>query len=167
MIVMGGMMTDVGSPPPPTVARSAPGVIEPLDVFAANDDRAYLMKVSEDAAAKLRLQSKIQKYAKRKADWDGDDGIPPSANAVRDALAFLDYAEIEFSIPSAVYAPGDGEVMFQWRNADAFIEVGFYGDNTISWYFRGAKGGVDHADDQFSRDQMEIPPRLSAYLEAL
>jgi len=97
------------------------------------------------------LLSRIDEFAKRAPDWDGDGGVAPNEDAVMDAKAFLNSLDSEFASRASTLSPGDGEVLFQWRRGAAFIEVGFYGDGTISWYARNADGKSLHADTPFDR----------------
>ena len=82
------------------------------------------------------LRQSIAGYAGRLFDWDGMEGTAPKPDAIADALAFIDQLPSDLSLPDTVYAPGDGEVMFQWQRPETLIEIGFYGDDTVSWFAR-------------------------------
>ncbi|RUM00194.1 hypothetical protein [Rhizobium chutanense] len=85
-----------------------------------------------------RLMNDIDRFAQRTVDWDGDDGVPPTAAAVLEAKSFLSFLSHSGCLPQNTYAPGDGEINFEWRAAKRFTEVGFSGDGMISWFHRDA-----------------------------
>jgi hypothetical protein len=137
-----------------------------LTVFAyANGVRT----APADRAESIRtIKHTIADYAARAPDWDGMDGIAPRPDAVADALAFIDDLPDDISIPPKVYAPGDGEVMFQWLKPGTLIEVGFYGDDTISWYTRIPGRSDLYGDDEFVRRLgRRLPQPLVDALRAL
>lgn len=122
-----------------------------------------------DRAESIRtIKRTIAEYAARAPNWDGMDGIAPKPDAVADALAFIDDLPDDISIPLRVYAPGDGEVMFQWLEPGTLIEVGFYGDDTISWYMRIPGRRDLYGDDEFVRRLgRRLPQPLVDALRAL
>jgi hypothetical protein len=112
------------------------------------------------------LEKLIHGYARREPNWDGMGGSPPSNEAVADATAFL--SGLVYPAPDSVYAPGDGEVMFQWRRPSSFVEVGFYGDGTISWFGRTSGAPPTHGDEPFLRERAsDLPEPLSQVLSLL
>jgi hypothetical protein len=60
------------------------------------------------------LRQSIAGYAGRVVDWDGMEGMAPRPDAIADALTFIDRFPPEAVLPEKAYAPGGGEVMFQW-----------------------------------------------------
>lgn len=89
-----------------------------------------------------RLFDQLDRFAARKPDWDGDDGIAPSRETLAEARAFLSFLRLTGCVPHTTYAPGDGEINFEWRAARRFTEVGFSGDGTVSWFHRDADGEI-------------------------
>jgi hypothetical protein len=87
-----------------------------------------------------RLLDDLTRIASRLPNWDGDDGVAPSPEAMHEAIAFLDFLKDTGGLPQCVYSPGDGEINFEWRAARRFTEVGFNGDKTVSWFHRDAQG---------------------------
>src|SRR5262245_112834 len=96
--------------------------------FASHVKDRSVIQGLDRAKAVSNLKQRIAAYAARLPDWDGMNGTAPSPDAIADALAFVDQLPEQAPVPDNVYAPGDGEVMFQWLRPEAFIEVGFYGD---------------------------------------
>ncbi len=114
------------------------------------------------------LRQSIAGYAGRVFDWDGMEGTAPKPDAIADALTFIDSFPPECVLPDKVYAPGDGEVMFQWLRPATLVEIGFYGDDTISWYAR-VPGRTDvHGDDPFDRHlDGQLPQSLADALHLI
>jgi hypothetical protein len=119
-------------------------------------------------AHRRALLARIDEFAKRAPDWDGDGGVAPNEEAVMDAKAFLNSLDSGIVSCAATLSPGDGEVLFQWRKDDAFIEVNFYGDGTISWYAKDADGNLRYADSPFKRERAcEIDQELVKALKSI
>jgi hypothetical protein len=134
--------------------------------------RASISEESEDsdrATSSSILKKSIASYAARPADWDGMSGTAPRPDAIADALSFIDDLPSSSPMPDDVFAPGDGEVMFQWHNSQSFIEVGFYGDDTISWFVQTSKVvAPSYGDDPFNRKSgRQIPAYLLNALQRL
>jgi hypothetical protein len=113
------------------------------------------------------LRERIYRFANRSFDWDGDGGNPPNIDAQMDAHAFLEGIP-DGRMPDVILAPGDGEIVFQWRKDGQFIEVGFYGDGTISWYIDRVDGrSPRHSDDPFDRRNPHmVDQNLMSFLTA-
>ena len=116
----------------------------------------------------IALRRLIDTYEARRPDWDGMGGTAPSQDAVSDAKRLLLQLPWTVPAPDQVYAPGDGEVMFQWVRPHRFIEVGFYGDGTISWYARVAGHETAHGDDPIAgRRGLILPAKLIDALQSI
>jgi hypothetical protein len=116
------------------------------------------LEFDDRAMAESDLKQAIATYAARLPNWDGIGGIAPSPDAIADSLTFVNQLSKSIELPDNVYAPGDGEVLFQWRRSGIFIEIGFFGDKTISWYARVSDTEVTYGDDPFDRAQNENLP---------
>jgi hypothetical protein len=123
---------------------------------------------TDRARSKGSLKQMIAAYAARVPDWDGMEGTAPRPDAIADALTIIDELPDEVPVPDKVYAPGDGEVMFQWLRPKTLIEIAFYGDDTISWYARIPGEPVSHGDEPFDRRiSRTVPKRLADALHSL
>jgi len=81
----------------------------------------------------------INSYQSYPLNWDGYDGIAPSAETINDTLSFI------AKLPYGVIEPrpgvsGDGEVSLFWENDDIYIDIGFLGDGTYVLYARDSQG---------------------------
>jgi hypothetical protein len=129
---------------------------------------AFSLPESDRAKSIGLLRQSIAGYAGRLFDWDGMEGTAPRPDAIADALTFIDRFPLESVLPDKVYAPGDGEVMFQWLRPATLIEIGFYGDDTISWYTRIPGRGDVHGDDPFDRHlDLQLPQPLADALHLI
>ena len=89
------------------------------------------------------------------------------ANAVNDALRFIDLLPATATLPFVALAD-DGEVNFNWRCGNSlFIDVGFAGDGAMHYYVSVEASGLDvDASIPFSgrslpSDIVRALPRLS------
>jgi len=122
-------------------------------------------EIDDRTLAKADLKETIASYAGRLPDWDGMGGTSPNPDAIADALTFVNRLSENAVLPDNVYAPGDGEVLFQWRRPETFVEIGFYGDDTISWYARVPDQKIAYGDDYFDRKRnTEFPQTLQRLL---
>lgn len=115
----------------------------PDDWSVAPDDWSVTNKtgVSVDAAANGEqedryavLAAEVISFKHLPDGWDGDKSHPPSQSAVDDALAFIDLLPPNTKLEAM--ASADGEVGFYCRTADGYVDVGFKGDNSISYFAR-------------------------------
>ena len=108
-----------------------------------------------------KVRHALTAFSSRQTNWDGDGGLVPSDRAMADARAFiacLQHAKLTYE--PEVYAPGDGEVVFQWRVSNGFIEAAFVGDGTISWSARAAGEPAQFGDDEFDHNSPIMPKPL-------
>ena len=82
-----------------------------------------------------KLHAKLLSYPELPHDWDGRGAVPPSLDAVLDAIAFLGKQPSDIPLPFPQIA-SDGEVGLYWRSGEIHIEIGFYGDGELSYYAR-------------------------------
>jgi hypothetical protein len=107
----------------------------------------------------VRLIARLKEIANRKPDWDGDDGHAPTSTALGDAHKFLSFLLPRGGLPKSVYAPGDGEINFEWIATRRITEVGFSGDGTVSWFHRD-DSGEKFGDERFDADSIERNTQL-------
>lgn len=95
----------------------------------------------------------IGSYQGYHANWDGYNGIPPSADTVNDALSFL------AKLPFGVIEPrpglsGDGEISLFWEYDDVFVDIGFIGDSKYTLYAR------DRQSIEYFKDEIDLKDAL-------
>jgi hypothetical protein len=80
-------------------------------------------------------------------NWDGTGAIPPTGQAINDAESFLRVLlGREVTIPHISLA-ADGEINFLWNLKEIRLDLGFYGDQTYSYYGKG-KDGKEYLEDE-------------------
>jgi hypothetical protein len=88
---------------------------------------------SADAAV-----AQILKFEKIDADWDGSEAAKPLDYSLKEARSFIRKLAPESVIPRpALHA--DGHAILFVKDADAYAELEFMGNNKISYYAR--RGG--------------------------
>jgi hypothetical protein len=87
--------------------------------------------------------------------WDGYRAKIPAATAIDEAEQFTSNVlpADDFQLPT-VTAAADGEVNFSWKNSLGYIDLGFYGDGSYSYY---AKTAVGH---EFMSDESSLTEHL-------
>ncbi len=80
-----------------------------------------------------RLERELNEYAALEPGWDGPGSIAPASAAIREAVAFVRCLPPSSLAPEPMVA-ADGEVGVFWRRGGAFIDVGFRGKGTLSYY---------------------------------
>jgi hypothetical protein len=107
------------------------------------------------------LASEILAYRHLHEDWDGEGGVPPSREAIRGALAFLELLPLSSKLPKTTVS-GDGEVGFYWKTRSGYIDVGFLGDGYIRYFGRlGLNGAIARGPRPYSglafpRDLLDV-----------
>ena len=99
----------------------------------------------------------VNSYKSYPLNWDGYDGIPPSAETISNALSFLE------KLPYGVIEPrpgvsGDGEISLFWENDEIYIDIGFSGDGTYVLYAR------DSQDIEYFKDSIDLHSPLPVAL---
>ncbi|MNJ33324.1 hypothetical protein D3C77_280080 [compost metagenome] len=90
---------------------------------------------------KNNLLARIRGLLDLEPGWDGYAAKVPASSAIDEAEQFSSNvlpAE-EFQLPT-VTAAADGEVNFSWKNALGYIDLGFYGDGSYSYYAKSTEG---------------------------
>jgi hypothetical protein len=107
-----------------------------------------------------RLTSTLMSYLDLPVDWDGYEGRPPSLQAIVDAIEFIDSLPEGAVLPKPMLA-GTGEVELFIDTGGYYLDVGFQGDQTFSFYAEYPNGG------EFGEDEVPIsqfPEQLREFL---
>ncbi len=141
------------------VAGIATAVLaQPLDSTAAwaVTDFSHPPEAREQRPASVRdrrslLASELKAYRGLEDNWDGEEGISPARSAIDHALAFIELLPLRARLPRPMVS-GDGEVGFYWKTDDCYIDVGFFGDGTISYYGRSGRAELEaRGQEPFNR----------------
>src|SRR6266511_619474 len=126
------------------------------------DDPTSRVGSTVQADRNAALSAEIIAYRNLHDGWDGKGSIAPRASAIQDALLFIDKIPFGAKLPDTTVA-ADGEVGFYWSSADGYIDIGFKGDGTIS-YFARADGHVAHGVEPYGPDYV-IPRELGTIID--
>lgn len=104
---------------------------------------------------KNSLLSKIRGLLDLAPGWDGYSAKVPSGAAIDEAEQFSSNVlpADEFQLPT-VTAAADGEVNFSWKNALGYIDLGFYGEGSYSYYAKTTVG------QEFMSDESSLTEHL-------
>jgi hypothetical protein len=140
-----------------------------IDALPANRHRAEYPPQSDVEQKRQELKAIVESYHFRPHDWDGRGGHAPTEEAIGDATSFLDQLHSISLFPDNVFSTGDGEIAFQWRRDLIFVEVGFFGDHTISWFARSEQPETIalNGDDTYDRRDPKLPSKLVSALLSL
>lgn len=150
------------------VGIATAALVQPRDSTAAwvASDFSHSTEAREQRPASVRdhrslLASEVKAYRGLKDNWDGEEGISPARRAIDDALAFIELLPLRARLPRPMVS-GDGEVGFYWKTDDCYIDVGFFGDGTISYYGRSgpaeleARGQVPFNRHALPKDLLDV-----------
>lgn len=141
----------------PTVAE-LPGSVayDPIADFARTADGV------DDRNA--TISSEIISYRNLVDGWDGAGSIAPSRVAINDALSFIDKIPFGAKTPEPMVS-ADGEVGFYWKSDNGYIDIGFKGNGTIS-YFAKATGEVAKGIAPYAADT-RLPADLAKIIQQI
>lgn len=134
------------------VTAGDPALATATSDWSVSGDVAVASGPTEERAV---LSSRLNAFRHLPENWDGAGGHAPPGKAVDEGLAFIDLLPLGTPSPTPFVA-GDGEVGFEWKTANGFIEVSFYGDDHIYFYARvgdaEAEGAVPYTGRSIPKD---------------
>lgn len=87
----------------------------------------------------MALQRTLIDYKFLTHDWDGYDGQPAKATALRDVLEFLVQLPHTLPVPSPMLS-GSGAIGLYWDRGTHYASLEFEGDGTYTWLTDGPDG---------------------------
>jgi len=144
------------------VVFSTAAVIGPTPLSTKNDFRETTASIFIESKATLnelhrdRVENKaikrIREIGLYSKNWDGTGAIPPTVQAINDAENFL-RALLGMEVPTPhISLAADGEINFLWKLKDITLDLGFYGDQTYSYYGKDNDGKEYVEDGAFIGD---------------
>jgi len=130
----------------------------PIDILSKQE---FVESVSDNRTLDtnrqdLALLAKIREKALYPDNWDGNDAKAVDKKTINDAENFirrlLGQAYIIHS--PIISLAADGEINFLWVLEDFRFDLGFYGDQTFSYYGKASSG------QEFISDEMDISEGL-------
>lgn len=107
---------------------------------------SYPTAEQEPISLKTFYSKKLQNFCYKEAGWDGYNGVPASEEAAADTFLFIDRLAMDLEWPR-IGLSGDGEIGLFWDWGRGFIDVGFVGGGSYSYYARNAHGEEIFGDD--------------------
>lgn len=92
--------------------------------------------------------NKVRSYVTLGENWDGYGGLPPSGQTAENVIEFLMYLR-DYILPRPGLS-GDGEINLFWEMDGLYIDIGFTGDGTFSYYAK------DSAAKEYFGDNLKI-----------
>ena len=100
---------------------------------------------------KQSIRSRLEEI-KNRDPWPGAD--PPKPAAFNDAKAFVGSLPTPMKAMPHISLAHDGELNFAWDGGPVYIDLGFYGTGTYSYFARDGQGRKYHGDDVPARDPL-------------
>ena len=129
------------------------------------DERKLLMLMGVAPDPKVDLLEQLKKLKNTPEDerWPGAKW--PTEEAFRDAKEFIDKLSSELAIKPHISLADDGEVNFFWKNDEGiYVDLGFYGTGTYSYFAKDGKGYED--DDEKIPVLNGLLPEIEKFLIA-
>ena len=90
------------------------------------------------------IESRLKELRQRDT---GPGAEPPAPAAFIDAKAFAGQLPTPLSEMPHISLADDGELNFAWNGGPMYIDLGFYGTGTYSFFARDKYGRKHHGDD--------------------
>ncbi|WP_257540627.1 hypothetical protein [Sphingobium sp. CFD-1] len=110
------------------------------------------------------LISKVREIGMMEDGWHRADSIGATPSAVNDAERFLRSIDWRRAEKPTISLSEDGEINFLWQNDTLYLDLGFVGDGTYSFYGKSGDGKVFLGDDQQVGES--LPAGLASLMSA-
>lgn len=135
-----GSTTDVKSANPTAFVANETGAKAPSAAYK----KLGLTTASSQTNSVVRS---IRKLALLEDNWHSPQSKAPTAKSIEDAERFAREIDWKSSLQPMVSAAEDGEVNFYWKNESIYIDLGFHGDGTYSFFAKLDNGETLVGDD--------------------
>jgi hypothetical protein len=88
--------------------------------------------LAEREIQRSKLVHQVTLYGHLEPGWDGEDSLPPPADAVDAALSFIRLIPSKLPLPVPMLTPSGRYVGFYWDRPTTFIDVEIYQTGAIS-----------------------------------
>lgn len=136
---------------PATTTRSSgfnPDFAHEAMVPETAKDRLKVTIVSRpDYAPVYRLTAKLEAHRRTPEVDRWPDAVWPDDRTFADARAFIERLPLLSILMPEVSLAHDGEINFLWESDDVYVDLGFYGTGTYSYFARGRDGQSIRGED--------------------
>ena len=107
------------------------------------------------------IRNRLAELSRRQPSPGAD---APGKAAFTDAEAFAEHLPIPLRDMPHISLADDGELNFAWNGGSIYVDLGFYGTGTYSFFARDQQGRTHHRDDIPAREP--LPDTLQHTLSA-
>jgi acyl carrier protein phosphodiesterase len=91
-----------------------------------------------------QAEQRLEEFVFLEDDWDGAGAEPPSLDALRATVEFLQQLfERDESPPTALSPTALGSIVLEWRLSDGYLEAEISGRNLIGWMRKDPNGSIE------------------------
>ncbi len=112
----------------------------------------------------LKNAHKVLSFLALEPNWDGREGVSPKWRTAIEAIQFIDLTCYMMLPPLDINVAGDGEIGFYYKDDNLFLDIGFIGMGTVSFFIK--INGAEYLGD-FPWDGFNIPDELVTPLNIL
>lgn len=95
----------------------------------------------------LQMESIRTRLKELRCNGHIPDAEPPAPVAFTDAEAFVERLSMPLRVAPYIALAGDGELNFAWNGNGIYVDLGFYGTGTYSFFAIDQDGRQHHGDD--------------------
>ncbi len=106
---------------------------------------------------------KVRGFRKYLDGWNGPDSIGPSDKAREEAEQFANSLDLDAIHPPEIGLADDGEINFFWDVNNLYLDLGFFGNGTYSFYAK-LPNGEEIIEDSALITQ-PLPENISYHLK--
>lgn len=139
-MALAGSTTDVKSANPTALVAKDTGARAPLPAYK----KIGLTKAYSETNSVVQS---IRKLALLEDAWHSPQSKAPTFQSIEDAERFAREIDWKSSLQPMISAAEDGEVNFYWKSESIYIDLGFHGDGTYSFFAKLDNGETLVGDD--------------------
>lgn len=109
------------------------------------------------------LITRVRELAMLENGWYRSDSLAAAPQAIEDAERFLRKHDLQNLVPPIISLSEDGEINFVWRTERLYLDLGFFGDGTYTYYGKSVSGQVFMGDN--APRSASLPHDLTALLD--
>ena len=115
------------------------------EITQASYEETVVSLLEPSPLSKLLAQLVTLQHTPEDERWPS--AIWPDAQAFTDAQTFIRRLPLNVIPLPEISLADDSEVNFLWQSDDVYVDLGFYGTGTCSYFARGKDGRRIHGDD--------------------
>lgn len=113
--------------------------VEAISLIRAETTESVVQEVKIDEITRSTI-ARIRELGTYSWGWNRPDSVPPASTTVSDAVKFARTLDLAFLHLPHISAADDGEINFWWDIDGLYIDLGFFGDGSYSFYAKLPNG---------------------------